>query len=87
MASVYAGTFFDEVMEFLASTPTPEQIIALQPSPAMQSRLSYLLEMNRKGILSPEEINELEEFSQLEHFMRMLKIKAHQKLAEHDLHS
>lgn len=77
---------FDEVLEFLASTPTPEHILAFRPSEAMQQRVSYLLEMNRNGTLSTPGQAELNEFTQLEHFMRMLKIKARKKLAGHDVH-
>jgi hypothetical protein len=75
-------TAHDEVFEFLTSTPTPEQIIAFRPSEATQERVRYLLDQNRSGILTPEERAELDEFSQVEHFMRMLKAKAHLKLAQ-----
>lgn len=71
---------FDEVLEFLASTPTPQQIIEFHPSDELDTRISHLLEMNRQGTLSTDKAIELEEFSRLEHFMRMLKIKAQQKL-------
>jgi len=35
---------FDEVLDFLASTPTPAQIIAFHPSETLQARLRYLLD-------------------------------------------
>lgn len=72
----------DEVMEFLTSTPTPEQIIEFQPSEGLQQRASYLLEQNRQGEPTAEERRELKELSQLNHFMSMLKIRARKKRAQ-----
>lgn len=70
----------DEVVEFLASTPTPQQVIAFTPSDALQNRASYLLEVNRAGTLTSEERAELDEFGRLNHFMSMLKARARAKL-------
>ena len=36
-----------EVLEFLATLPTAEQIVALRPSESLQARISALLEKNR----------------------------------------
>jgi len=71
----------DEVYEFLMSQPTAEQIIAFRPSPAAQERLEYLLDTHRNDHLTKEERFELDEYLKLEHFMRMLKIKAREKIA------
>ncbi len=67
---------WDEVDEFLTSTPTPEQILAFRPSAAMQDRLRHLLDGNRSATLSADERAELDEHLALENFMRRLKIKA-----------
>ena len=72
---------FDSVLDFLASTPTPEQIIAYQPSDVLQQRLSELLSQNRSGRLSTAEQTELDEFLRMNRFMSRLKLKARQKLA------
>jgi len=73
---------FNEILDLLASTPTPEQIIAFQPSEALEQRLAYLLEQNQRDRLSAKERAELDEFLQLNHLMNMLKIRARQKLAK-----
>jgi hypothetical protein len=78
---IYGDTLFDEVLDLLASTPTPEQIIEFSPSEALQQRAHDLLEKNREEGLSAEEQAELEEFSRLNHFMSMLKIRARKRLA------
>jgi hypothetical protein len=43
----------DEVLDFLVSTPTPQQIIGFHASEAAQLRLRYLLEANHNGTLTP----------------------------------
>jgi hypothetical protein len=72
---------YDEVYEFLVSRPTPEEIIAFRPSPVTQTRVQALLDANRNASLTPDERRELDEFDQVEHMVRMLKIKAREKLA------
>ncbi len=79
MAVVQANAF-DEILEFLTSRPTPEQIIAFRPSEVIEARIHALLEANRNGTLTTEEQTELDEFEQIEHFIRRLKIHAHTKL-------
>jgi hypothetical protein len=80
--AVVRATAYDEVFEFLTSTPSPEQIIAFRPSEATQERLRYLLDQNRNDRLATDERTELDEFMKIEHFMRMLKAKAQLKLAK-----
>ena len=70
----------DEVFGFLLSSPTPQQIVAFHASEAAQQRLRYLLDANRDGILSDAERAELDEASQINHFVTRLKAKAHQTL-------
>ena len=69
-----------EVLEFLASLPDPEEIIALRPSPALQERISALLEKNRTTGLTPQEEQEWENYQYLEHLVRIAKAKAYAKL-------
>ncbi len=72
---------WDEIDEFLISTPTPEQILAFRPSEFTQKRFQDLLEMNRDGQLAPNEHAELNEHIALENFMRRLKVKALAKIS------
>ncbi len=73
-------TLFSEIIDFLASTPTPQHIIAFKPSDQLEQRLSDLLQKNREDALSLEERDELDEFVRMNHFLNMLKIRARQKL-------
>ena len=72
----------DEFMAFLESKPTLKQILDFHPSQKLQQRISELLEKNREGTLTAEEQFELDEFSRMNHFISMVKIRASQKLAE-----
>jgi hypothetical protein len=64
---------YREILDFLASQPTPEEIIAFRPTPAMQARLTTLLDRSSAGLLSPAEQAELDEFERIEHVLILLK--------------
>lgn len=70
----------EEVLTFLLSSPTPQHVIDFHASEAAQTRLRYLLDANREGTLSPEERAELDEASQMNHFVMLLKAKAHKAI-------
>ncbi len=70
----------DEVLDFLLSAPTPQEIIHFHASESAQTRLRQLLEANREGTLSEMEQAELDEASQYNHLMIQLKARAHQAL-------
>jgi hypothetical protein len=80
MMAVVPAPAYDEVYEFLLSAPTPQQVIEFRPSRQLQERIRELLEANDEGLLASDQRAELDEFLQVEHFVRMLKIKARQKL-------
>ena len=64
---------YQEVYYFLASASTHEQILAFRPSQMVQERIRTLLEASKLGQLTIEGQAELDEFEQVEHFVRMLK--------------
>lgn len=67
---------FQEIIDFLASGPTPEQIIVHQASPAMQERLEELLSKNREEGLTEDESAELDAFELVNDVMILLKARA-----------
>ncbi|MFN8474170.1 MAG: hypothetical protein U0822_18400 [Anaerolineae bacterium] len=71
--------FQDEqtIISVLASQPTPEQVLALHPSPALQARASELLARGKASQLEPDENAELERLLFLEHLVRMAKAYAY----------
>jgi hypothetical protein len=71
-----------EVVEFLASLPTPEAIIALRPSETLQTQIATLLEKSRMGGLTPADEQLWQGYEYLEHIVRMTKARALLKLKE-----
>jgi dsDNA-specific endonuclease/ATPase MutS2 len=67
---------WNEVDEFLTSTPTPKQILEFRPSQPAQERLHNFLEASSSRTLTAGEEAELNEIMAVEQFMRRLKIKA-----------
>jgi hypothetical protein len=76
--AVTESPVYREVYCFLASAPSREQILAFRPSNLTQERVNHLLEASKEGHISQEEEAELDEFEQVEHFVRMLKLHTRQ---------
>ena len=70
------------VLEFLTSYPSPQAIVDFKPTPAMQERISELLERNRAGKLTPPESVELDEYEKINRFVRRYKIQAMKNLQD-----
>lgn len=72
-----APVAYAEVLDFLITRPTPEEIAAFKVSVEAQERIRTLLDKNREGTLTETETAELDLYEQLEHMMILLKAKAH----------
>jgi hypothetical protein len=72
--------FYEQVLDFLASGPSVEEIIQFRPPMAAQTRFSYLLEVNQQRKLTAEEEDELEHYIQIERMVSLLKAKAYRRL-------
>jgi hypothetical protein len=69
----------EEVLEFLACLPDPEDILKLRPSERFVSPVEHLLEKNRANKLNPAEEEEGGNYQFLEHLVRMAKANASPK--------
>lgn len=65
-----------DVLEALARLPTPDEVLALHPSPALQERIDILLDKRRSSELSPAEEREWEGYQYVEHLVRIAKAQA-----------
>lgn len=72
----------NEVLDFLISQPTPEQIVEMRASEVAQARLRYLLDGSRNNTLNDIERAELEAHIQLDNLISRLKARAYLRLAE-----
>ena len=69
-----------QIVELLASQPSPEVILAIRPTPSLQTRMSELLDRNKSGTLSRSEEVELDRYLLLEHWVRLAKAHAYKHL-------
>lgn len=73
-------TVFGEITDFLATNPTPEQIIAYNLPDDLQARAHELLDKNGEGELTEDEHEEMMNFVRVDQMMSLLKIKMRIKL-------
>lgn len=71
---------FDEIINFIASFPTPNEILAFKPSSFAQQRVEDLVYKKKESSLNELENIELDRFLLLEHMIRMAKKNAKKKL-------
>jgi hypothetical protein len=65
----------DEVADFLARSPSREEMLAYRPSDIAQERYKSLLAKSNKGLLSADEEWELNQFEHLEILMQSVKAR------------
>jgi len=65
----------EEIADFFACSPTPEQLLQFRPSPEARGRAEELLEKLKDGCISAEERVELGQFEQAERLMRLVKAR------------
>lgn len=69
-----------DVLEFLAGLPTPDEVLALRPSSALQERINNHLAHEHAASAQSEA--EWEQIEYLEHLVRLAKAQALIKLRE-----
>lgn len=72
--------FYEQVLEFLAASPSAQEIINFRPAPKAQQRFSELLELNRQRALTLAENEELEHYIRIDQMVSLLKAKAYRHL-------
>lgn len=82
MQNVPIRTVFGEITDFLATNPTPEEIVAYKLPEDLQARAHELLDKNGEGELTPEEHDEMMDFARMDQMMSLLKIKMRIKLKQ-----
>jgi hypothetical protein len=75
MAAALPSMVVDEITDFLATSPQPEQIIRFRLSESIERRAVDLLERNRQNELTADEQIEMDDFIRMDHFMTILKAK------------
>ncbi len=74
---------YKEIVDFIASGVTPEDILRFHPSEEAQERVRALIAKEKTTGLTPEERVELDHYLYLEHIMRLAKARAREYLQTH----
>ena len=69
----------DEIADFLASSPTREQLLSFRPSETVQQHARELLTKSNQGTLTAEDERELSQLEQAELLMRLVKSRIHSR--------
>lgn len=77
-----AKTIFSEITDFLATNPTPQEIIDYQLPDYLEARAHELLELNGEGLLSEAEREEMFDYVRVDEMMSLLKAKMKLKLSK-----
>lgn len=77
---------YDEVIDFIASGPTPDAVAAFRPSDATNQRAELLVQREKGGELTANEKSELDHYLELEHIMRLAKARARQRTPHEQSH-
>lgn len=80
--NIAPSPIYTEVYEFLASSPSREEILNFRPSDDSLARLSALRDRERQADLSPEEAAELDEWERVEHLVRMVKLTSRKQMQQ-----
>ena len=71
----------EEIADFLASCPAPDELLRFRPSAQTRDRAEELLEKLKDGCLSTEERKELDQFEHAERLMRLVKARVQARKA------
>ena len=80
MQQIPTRTVFDTITDFLATEPSPQEIIAYHFPDDLQARADDLLERNGEGLLTPDEREEMYDFMRADEMIALLKAKLKLKL-------
>lgn len=80
MQNTPVRTVFDVITDFLATEPSPQEIIDYFLPDDLQERADYLLDRNGEDLLTSAEREELYEFMNADEMFSLLKTKMKLKL-------
>lgn len=82
MQNTLVRTVFGEITDFLATNPTPEEIIAYELPETLQTCAIELLEKNGEGELTDKEHDEMMDFVRIDNMLLLLKAKMKRKFQQ-----
>ncbi len=67
---------YDEIVDFIAGGTTPNSVAEFEPLQATKDRVADLIHKEKTTGLTSDETAELDHFVQLEHLMRLTRLRA-----------
>lgn len=67
---------YEEVIDFIAAGTTPSNLVSFRPSEEAKERVRFLIEREKSANLSSQKKSELDHYIQLEHIMRLARVRA-----------
>lgn len=80
MHSTATHAVFDVITDFLASDPSPDDVLTYHLPEHLQERVDQLVDLNGEGLLTFEQQQELYDFMRADELMALLKAKTKLKL-------
>jgi hypothetical protein len=77
---------YEEVIDFIASGPSPGAVAAFRMSDAVNQRAESLVQREKAGGLTASEQSELDHYLEIEHIMRLAKARARQRSLHEQSH-
>jgi hypothetical protein len=77
---------YEEVIDFIASGPTPGAVAPFRLSDAVNQRAEMLVQREKGGELTSSEQSELDHYLELEDIMRLAKARARQRSPHEQCH-
>ena len=71
---------YEGIIEFIAAGTNPDSVVSFQPSDSAKDRVADLIQREKTSGLSADEKSELNHYLELEHIIRLAKVRARQHL-------
>ncbi len=84
MATAELLPVYTHLLDYLVEKATPQEILAFELPETEQKRLQTLAEKQAKNLLTPGEMDELQQRRELQVFVKALKSRAWQAIEETD---
>jgi hypothetical protein len=73
---------YEEIIDFIAAGTDPERVATFRASEEVRQRVADLVRREKSDSLTADERSELEHYLQIEHLMRLAKVRARKHLSQ-----
>lgn len=73
---------YEELINFIAQGTSPAEVAEFSPSQETKDRVADLIHREKTEELTEEDLSELNHYLEIEHLMRLAKVRAREHLAD-----